>query len=275
MKKIKYILLIALSVALSGACAGKSKSAKSVSTNVQVAEDKGSEVVQPALYDYRIVKQYPHSKTSYTQGLQLVDGVMWEGTGQNGRSHLQRIDLNTGEVDIVATLTKDEFGEGITHFKEQIYQLTWLSNIAHVYDKQGNHLKTIRYKGEGWGITTDGEHLYMSDGTSVIRRINPDTFKTEKSICVTLGGQPLELINELEWIDGKIWANVYMTYSIVVIDPETGVVEGYVDMPELYTYLDDNPEAEAFNGIAYDATTGHIFVTGKDWCRLFEVEVIR
>ena len=200
---------------------------------------------------------------------------MWEGTGREGRSHLQRIDLSTGKVDVVASLPTDEFGEGITHFGDRIYQLTWLSNRAHVYDSEGRHLKSVSYKGEGWGITTDGENLYLSDGTSTIRRVNPDTFATEASICVTLDGQPLDLINELEWVDGSIWANIYLTDAIVEIDPKSGEVLGYVDMPLLRERLKDNPEAEAFNGVAYNPETGHFYVTGKDWNRLFEVEIIK
>jgi glutamine cyclotransferase len=200
---------------------------------------------------------------------------MWEGTGQEGRSHLQRISFTKAEPDIVASLPNDEFGEGITLYKERIYQLTWLSRKAHIYDLEGNLLRTIGYEGEGWGITTDGEKLYMSDGTSTIRVVNPETFATEESICVTLDGQPLDLLNELEWVDGHIWANVYLTDAIVEIDPKTGVVLGYVDMPALRVKLENNPEAEAFNGVAYNPASGHFYVTGKDWNKIFEVEIIK
>jgi glutamine cyclotransferase len=227
------------------------------------------------LYDYRIVAEYPHSSRSYTQGLQYVDGTMWEGTGQEGRSHLQRISLTSGKVDIVASLPDDEFGEGITLYKDRIYQLTWLSRKAYIYDLEGKHLRTVSYEGEGWGITTDGEHLYMSDGSSTIRRINPDTFATEESICVTLNGTPLDLLNELEWVDGHIWANVYLTDAIVEIDPKTGAVVGFIDLPELRGRLKNNPEAEALNGVAYNASTGNLYVAGKDWNRIFEIEVIK
>ena len=226
------------------------------------------------LYDYRIVAEYPHSSRSYTQGLQYVDGTMWEGTGQEGRSHLQRISLTTGKVDVVASLPDDEFGEGITLYKDRIYQLTWLSRKAYIYDREGKHLRTISYEGEGWGITTDGERLFMSDGTATIRLVNPETLKTEGSICVMYNGEPLGNINELEWAEGYIWANVYLTDSIVKINPTTGIVEGYVDLPALRTKLNNNPEAEAFNGIAYNKDNGHFYVTGKDWNKLFEIEII-
>ena len=233
------------------------------------------EVVMAKIYDYRVVASYPHSTRSYTQGLQYVDGTMWEGTGQYGRSQLQCVDLATGKVKCLASLPDNEFGEGITLYKGNIYQLTWESHKAYLYDTNGYILRTIAYKGEGWGITTDGERLFLSDGSSTIRRIDPETFETLESICVTLDGQPLDLINELEWVDGSIWANIYLTDAIVEIDPATGVVKGYVDLPRLRDMLEKNPEAEAFNGVAYNADSGHFYVTGKDWNRLFEIEIIK
>lgn len=273
MKCSKRIYTIAVAAALLIVGCGSKNSNKGDSDTTTAETEQ--RVVIAKLYDYNIVAEYPHSTGSYTQGLQYVDGVMWEGTGHEGHSHLQRINLKTGATDIVATLPKDEFGEGITHYKEGIYQLTWLSNKAYFYDKSGNILKEISYRGEGWGITTDGERLFMSDGTSTIRQVNPETFATEKSICVTYNGEPLGMLNELEWIDGHIWANVYLTDAIVDIDPETGAVVGYIDLPELRSKLQDNPEAEALNGIAYNPTNRTIFVAGKDWNRIFEIEIIR
>jgi glutamine cyclotransferase len=269
MKKLTVTLLISLATVV--ACGGQKSTNNDKVTPVEAKPKR----VFAELLDYNVVAEYPHSIKSYTQGLQYVDGTMWEGTGQEGDSHLQRIDLKTGKVDIVASLPNSEFGEGITHYKESIYQLTWESHVAYVYDLRGTLQREIKYRGEGWGITTDGERLYMSDGTSTIRVVNPDSFATESSICVTLDGQPLDMLNELEWIDGHIWANVYLTEAIVDIDPATGVVVGYVDMPALRTLLGNNPEAEAFNGVAYDKTSGHLFVTGKDWSKLFEIEIIK
>lgn len=269
MKRMNILALL-VAVALV-ACGGT----KSKSRDAQAEVDSQGKTQHAVLYDYRVVKEYPHSAKSYTQGLEYKDGVMWEGTGQEGRSHLQRIDMHSGKVDIVASLPDDEFGEGITHFRDRIYQLTWLSRRAHVYDTSGKEIKTIAYRGEGWGITTDGSNLYLSDGTSTIRRVDPETFDTLESICVTFDGAPLDLINELEWADGHIWANIYLTDAIVEIDPKTGVVVGYVDLPDLRLRLKDNPEAEACNGVAYDATTGHFYVTGKQWNRLFEIEIIK
>lgn len=269
MKRFSTIALAMLLLVVG--CAGQAKN-----SNKDDAKPKNEvpKVTFAELYDYRIVAEYPHSEHSYTQGLQYVDGVMWEGTGQEGRSHLQRISLTTGKVDIVASLPNNEFGEGITLYKERIYQLTWLNRKAYIYDLEGNLLRTVTYEGEGWGITTDGERLYMSDGTATIRLVNPETLVTEGSICVMYNGEPLGNINELEWAEGYIWANVYLTDSIVKINPETGIVEGYVDVPALRALLKNNPEAEAFNGIAYNADNHHFYVTGKDWNRLFEIEII-
>lgn len=270
--RMKQLSIIALaSLILAAGCAGQTKSADKQNNAAQAESPK---VTFAELYNYRIVAEYPHSPRSYTQGLQYAGGVMWEGTGQEGRSHLQRISLTTGEVEIVASLPENEFGEGITIYKDRIYQLTWLSRMAHIYDLEGKHLRTVGYEGEGWGITTDGERLFMSDGTATIRRVNPETLETEGSICVMYNGSPLENINELEWANGYIWANVYLTDSIVKINPTTGIVEGYVDFPVLRQLLKNNPEAEAFNGIAYNSTNGHFYVTGKDWNKLFEIEII-
>lgn len=270
---VQYNILALAMVVLSVSCGGTKRN----NAGDQVAERSAAveKVVPAALYEYRVVAEYPHSVESYTQGLQYVDGVMWEGTGQEGRSQLQRVDLKSGKIDIVAKLSDKEFGEGITHYQDKIYQLTWLTHIAHVYNADGELVNSIKYRGEGWGITTDGQELYMSDGTSTIRRVDPETFKTLESICVTLDGAPLDLINELEWIDGHIWANIYLTDAIVEIDPKTGVVVGYVDLPELRLGLKDNPEAEVLNGVAYNPANGHLFVTGKQWNKLFEIEIIK
>ena len=267
----KFGILAPLCAALLVACGGTANNAK--------GEDKEAEnqptTTYATLYDYRIVAEYPHSSESYTQGLEWVDGTMWEGTGQEGESYLQRIDLRTGGVERIASLPRSEFGEGITHFGDRIYQLTWTSHKAYVYDLEGKLQKTIRYNGEGWGITTDGNRLFLSDGSSTIREIDPETFATKRSILVSFNGQPLDYINELEWVDGKIWANIYLTSAIVEINPATGIVEGYVDLPELRSRLKDNPEAEAFNGVAYNKESGKFYVTGKDWNKIFEIEIVK
>lgn len=267
----KFGITATLCAALLVACGGAKSNAKGEEKEIE----NQPTTTYATLYDYRVVAEYPHSSDSYTQGLEWVDGTMWEGTGQEGESYLQLLDLNSGAVERIASLPDDEFGEGITHFGDRIYQLTWTSRKAYVYDLEGRLLKTIRYNGEGWGITTDGKRLFLSDGSSTIREIDPETFATKRSILVSFNGQPLDYINELEWAKGKIWANIYLTSAIVEINPTTGIVEGYVDLPELRSRLKDNPEAEAFNGVAYNPISGRFYVTGKDWNKIFEIEIVK
>ena len=234
-----------------------------------------SQSVEPLFYTYEVVAEYPHQRTSYTQGLQFVDGELWEGTGEYGRSQLLRTDLATGKVLQSKKLSKEEFGEGITVLGDKIYQLTWLNGKLHIYDKATlRHLATHTYKGEGWGLTSDGEKLYMSDGTNYIRVLNPTTLAQERRFGVTLRGQSLQNLNELEWIDGKIWANVYTTDYIVIINPENGVVEGVINLAGILPASEQDSKTDVLNGIAYDATTKRIFVTGKNWSKLFEIRLI-
>lgn len=233
------------------------------------------QAVEPLFYTYEVVAEYPHLRTSYTQGLQFVDGELWEGTGEYGRSQLLRTDIASGKVLQSKKLSKEEFGEGITVLGDKIYQLTWLNGKLHIYDKATlRHLATHTYKGEGWGLTSDGEKLYMSDGTNYIRVLNPETMAQERRFGVTLRGESLQYLNELEWIDGKIWANVYTTDHIVIINPENGVVEGVVNLSGILPEKERDYKTDVLNGIAYDKATKRIFVTGKNWSKLFEIRVI-
>ena len=229
---------------------------------------------EPKRYGYTVRNVYPHATTSYTQGLAYVDGVLWEGTGQHGESVLQRLDLETGRPHVVARLPRSEFGEGIALLDGKVYQLTWQSNKARGHDAAtGEQTGEFAEPGEGWGLTTDGRKLYMSDGTEHIRILDPATFRREKSIAVTAAGEPVRLLNELEWIDGKIWANVYTADQIVIVDPATGATEGIVDLTGLLPDGERTPETDVLNGIAYDEATGRIFVTGKNWPKLYEIAV--
>lgn len=231
--------------------------------------------VEPKQYSYRVQAVYPHPAERYTQGLQYVGGTMWEGTGLRGESAIYATDLASGRTRTFATLPVSEFGEGITLLDDRLYQLTWTENKAHVYDPAtGRRTGEFRYTGEGWGLTTDGRKLYMSDGTSRIWRIDPETFRREASVEVTLRGEPLELLNELEWIEGRIWANVYTTDAIVIIDPSTGIVEGVVNLRGLLADEERTDDTDVLNGIAYDDAGRRIFVTGKRWSKIFEIELI-
>ena len=233
------------------------------------------QAVEPLFYTYEVVAEYPHLRTSYTQGLQFVDGELWEGTGEYGNSRILRSDLVTGKILASHANPKEEFGEGIALLGDKIYQLTWLNGKMHIYDRKSlRHLATHTYKGEGWGLTTDGEKLYMSDGSNYIRILNPETMKQEGRFGVTLRGESLQYLNELEWIDGKIWANVYTTDHIVIINPENGVVEGVINLSGILPEKERDSRTDVLNGIAYDKATKRIFVTGKNWSKLFEIRVI-
>ena len=234
------------------------------------------QIVQPTTYVCKVKNVYPHSVDSYTQGLQFVDGVMWEGTGEYGSSQIVTYSLGDAEPKVLSKLPRSEFGEGITLLGDELYQITWESNVCHVYNpKTMQKLRDFRYPGEGWGLTSDGEKLYMSNGTATIYRVDPATFNRESRITVTLRGEPLNYINEMEWIDGKIWANVYTTNYIVIIEPTTGVVEGVIDCEGLLSDEDITTRTDVLNGIAYDAATKRIFVTGKRWNKLFEIEIVK
>ena len=240
----------------------------------QVRAKRPAAPAEPKEYTYSVRAVHPHPATSYTQGLQYADGRLWEGTGQHGESVVQTLDLATGRAEVFARLPKEDFGEGIALLDGKVYQLTWQSNKAYVYDaRTGEKLKEFRYPGEGWGLTTDGKKLYMSDGTATIHTVDPATFRREKRVTVTYKGAPVEYLNELEWIGDKIWANVYTTDQIVVIDPATGVVEGVVDLAGLLPETEMTATTDVLNGIAYDAEGDRIFVTGKNWPKLYEIEI--
>ena len=231
--------------------------------------------VAPQMVDIEVVKSFDHQQSAYTQGLQFEDGVMWEGTGEYGSSRLQYTDMATGQVTVVATLPDNHFGEGITLLGDRIYQLTWQNGIMYIYDRKTlKKVDTKRYKGEGWGLTTDGQWLYMSDGTPDIRVLDPVTLEVKRRISVVCNGASLPYLNELEWIDGKIWANVYTLNQIVIINPENGIVEKVVNLEGLLPESEYTPTTDVLNGIAYDKESGRIFVTGKNWSKLFEIRLL-
>lgn len=271
-EKMKTTTIFLLCASLLAACAGTPTRARRSESRSQQATTQS----EPKRYGYRVVATYPHSTESYTQGLQYVDGVLWEGTGQYGQSLVRRTDLATGKSEVVVRLPQSEFGEGITLLDGRFYQLTWKSNTAHLYDPQQDFkkIRDFRYPGEGWGLTTDGTKLYMSNGSANIYTLDPATFRRERHITVTFKGVPVEYINELEWIDGRIWANVYTTDQILIIDPTTGRVEGVVDLKGILPANEITPTTDVLNGIAYDAAARRIFVTGKNWSKLFEIEII-
>ena len=267
--------LLFLFVLLSISC-GNSVSNKPANSNTNTTKP----TAELAMYDYEIVKTYPHDPKGFTQGLEFHDGVFYEGTGgKNGDSFfssLRKVELTTGKVLQKYDVPREYFGEGISILGGKIYELTWQEMTAFEYDlKDFKLLREIRYSGEGWGLTNDGTNLIMSDGTHVIRFVNPEDFKTVRTIVVNdEKGKPVMELNELEYVKGEIWANIWQTGWIVRIDPATGKLLGRIDLNSLAKdEQEKNPHADVLNGIAYDAAGDRLFVTGKLWSRIFEIKV--
>ncbi|QXP67062.1 glutaminyl-peptide cyclotransferase [Polaribacter sp. AHE13PA] len=237
---------------------------------------------KPVVYDYKIINEYPHDKTAYTQGLEYHDGFLYETTGQRGKSTLRKVEIETGKVLQKIDLDKKYFGEGMTILNNKIYWLTWQAKKGFVYNLETfKQEKEFAYNNsaEGWGFTHNGTQLIKSDGTNKIWFLDPETLKEEKSIQVYTNKYAVADLNELELINGKIYANKYQQNAIVVIDPKTGVVEGIANLKGLHTEMEKTqklvPHDEVLNGIAYDKKNNRLFVTGKHWGKLFEIELIK
>ncbi len=227
------------------------------------------------IYDYEVVQVYPHDPQAFTEGLFYLNGYLYESTGLEHQSSIRRVRLQTGEVLQRYDLPGQYFGEGIVNWDGRLIELTWQSHVGFVYD-----LKTFKgqgefhYEGEGWALTQDGSQIYMSDGTSTLRILNPKTLLPAGMIPVTLEGKPVERLNELEWVKGEIFANVWQTSWILRIDPRNGHVVGAIDMRGLLSAGDTVPgKTDVLNGIAYDAKADRLFVTGKNWPKLFQIRL--
>lgn len=227
------------------------------------------------VYSYNIINTYLHDPAAFTQGLVYSDSMLYEGTGLNGASSLRKVELHSGKVITQRTIPSNFFGEGIAVFNDKIYQLTWQSGTCFVYDK--NTLDVIQqfaYPTEGWGLTHDGKQLIMSDGTANIYFRDPETFAEIRRIEVTDNNSPVRNLNELEYIDGDIFANVWQTDRLVRIDPQTGKVKAWIDLTGLLSQEDRFNRVDVLNGIAFDANTQRLFVTGKWWPKLFEIKLV-
>lgn len=234
--------------------------------------------VEPVEYGYEVVRRYPHDPEAFTQGLVYHgDGVLYEGTGGWGTSSLRKVDLATGAVRQRYDLDPGYFGEGIAVVGERIVQLTWQEGVAFVYDRQTfGRLGQHSYPGEGWGLTYDGRRLIMSDGTPTLRFWDPETLAEIGSVQVMDGGVPVDNLNELEFVRGEVWANVWQTSRIARIDPASGRVTGWIDLTGLLSEEDRaRRRVDVLNGIAYDADAGRVLVTGKWWPVLYEIRVVR
>ena len=241
-------------------------------TNTPAAEP----AQDPPIDTFEVVAAYPHDPGAFIQGLVYQDGIFYEGTGLYGRSSLRKVDPNSGEVTQVVNLPEQFFGEGIAIFGDKLYQLTWRENTGFIYDKDSlEQLDTWTYPGEGWGLTSDGEQLIMSDGTNVLRFLDPDTLaETGRVEVVDPQGRALTNLNELEYINGEVYANIWQTDWLARIDPETGQVLGWIDLRDLLPAEDRTQLVNVLNGIAYDPASDRLFVTGKLWPKLFEIDLV-
>jgi len=236
----------------------------------------------PEIYTYKIVNTYPHDKGAYTQGLELYNGFLYEGTGRKGSSSIRKVELKTGKVLQQQDLDAQYFGEGITIFNNKLYQLTWQSGIGFVYDLETfKQEKTFNYtkSQEGWGLTHNGEKLIKTDGTEIIWFLNPETLVEESYIEVYTNERKVEKLNELEYVNGLIYANIWQQNAILMVNPTTGKVEGVANLNGLKTLIEKEQKLEAddevLNGIAFDKENNRLFVTGKHWSKLYEIELLK
>ena len=269
---MKYIFALSV-IIFFAACNGNSDKTPDV-------DDSLRPVLTPQI-KYNIVNIYPHDTSAYTQGLQLYNGKLYEGTGDYTNSMLQIADVKTGKVEkrhkIGKSKTDSTFGEGINIFKGKLYQLTWQNHIVYVYDVNNidKPIKTFNWPYDGWGITNNGIDLIISDGSANLYFVDAETFRIKNTVAATEDGRPVYSINELEYIDGYVFANVYQSDFIIKIDPSSGKVVGKMDLPglkEKYFPKENIPDrTDVLNGIAYDSATKKIFITGKRWPKLFEI----
>lgn len=224
---------------------------------------------------YRVIHEYPHDPNAFTQGLIYTDGHLYESTGLNGHSTLRMDDLESGRVLQSVALANKYFGEGLTQWGSTLIQLTWMAHKAFVYDRFSfRPLRTLGYKGEGWGLTQDGRNIILSDGSATLRFLNPDTFKEVGHVVVRDHGSPITELNELEFIHGQVYANIWHSNKIARISPSTGEVLGWIDLSGLAPASVRSDERAVLNGIAWDAAHNRLFVTGKLWPKLFEIQVV-
>jgi len=229
---------------------------------------------QAPVHTYRIVRTYPHDRNAFTQGLFYLDGFLYESTGLEGRSSVRKVELASGKVLQEYRLPSQYFGEGLTHWKSSLLQLTWKHNAGFVYDLTTFKLTgSFSYAGEGWGLAHDGVRLIMSDGSSALRFLDPDSRKETGRMTVRDRGRPVDNLNELEYVRGEIYANVWQTDRIARISPKTGEVTGWVDLSRLLS-ASEAASADVLNGIAYDSSGDRLFVTGKLWPKLFEIRIV-
>jgi len=251
------------------AVAFRSGSSRTVTRFIIVYSD-----VPPKRYGYKVINTYPHDREAFTQGLFFSKGVLYEGTGQQTGSTLREVELATGKVIRQLNLSSELFGEGITLFKDRIFQVTWQSKVGFVYERATfRQINKIYYQSEGWGLTTMKDQIVMSDGTNVLYFFDPESFTVVSRIEVYDNEQKVDSLNELEYINGEIWANIWMSDIIARIDPASGKVTGYINLKGILNDPGTNTSVDVLNGIAFDTEGNRIFITGKNWPKLFEIRV--
>ncbi len=241
--------------------------------NIEILSNTKTKVLK-----FEIINEYPHDINAYTQGLEFNNGVLYESTGQRGKSSLRKVNYKTGEIEKKHKLTSKYFGEGLTILNNKIYQLTWQSKVGFVYDlenlKQTNTFNYLKSK-EGWGICNDGKKIYKSDGTEKIWTLNKETLEEESFIQIYNNNSKIDNLNELEWVNGKIYANIYQNNGIAIINPINGAVEAVINCNSLKDKVTQHKKLDVLNGIAYNPITKTLFVTGKNWDKLFEIRIIK
>jgi glutamine cyclotransferase len=261
--------------------ANSDNSAHSDASTVETQTNRGMLANQPntnsddfPIYTYDVINVWPHNRNAFTQGLIFKDDILVESTGLNGQSSLRNVDLKSGNVLKQFNVPSQYFAEGLTALGGKLYQLTWQNQKGFVYDAQTFQVESeFSYQGEGWGLTTDGHFLIMSDGSDRIRFLDPVSFEVKRTINVRARHQPVKQLNELEYIKGEIFANIWRTDEVARIDPESGKVVGAIDFRGLLAPQDRDGNTDVFNGIAYDSVNDRLFVTGKHWPKLFEVRL--
>lgn len=267
------LALLAVAVLAQG-CGGTASSDSVRTSDIKTGTGRSEKPSTPR-FSFKIVRTYPHDPQAFTQGLAFAGGRIYESTGQYGRSSLREVDLETGQVLRIRHLSERYFGEGIALFEGKILQLTWLSNLGFVYERDSfKLLSEFPYPTEGWGIASDGKRLIMSDGTSTLYFLDPLKLQEAGRVTVKDGETPVGQLNELEFVKGKIYANVWQSNAIAQIDAGTGNVVGWIDLDGLWAYMDLSRPVDVLNGIAYDPEKDRLFVTGKLWPNLFEIELI-
>lgn len=272
MHAFKQIVFLILSITIfSTSCGGGRAPATSAEATQTISASAPARV---AAFGYEVVKSYPHDANAFTQGLVYHQGIFYESTGLNGGSSLRRVEIATGTVLKKVDVASQHFGEGLALLNGRLYQLTWQSQLAFVYAEDSfSLLDTLSYVGEGWGLTQDGNSLIMSDGSDQLRFLDPATFHVQRTIQVQDNGRSIRNLNELEYIHGEIYANIWQTDRIVRIDPRSGRVTAWINLTGLLTPEDHQRPVDVLNGIAYDEAGDRLFVTGKLWPKVFEIKL--